>query len=56
LEQADARWWRKQIEIFRREQMTPQLIGIVREHETLESPLLPGLICALDELFEDATS
>ncbi len=48
-------WRRKQIEIYRREQMTLQLIGTVREPETLESPLLPGFTCLLTELFEDMT-
>ncbi len=49
-------WRRKQVEIYRREQMTLQLIGTVREHETLESPLLPGFTCSLAELFEDVTT
>ena len=49
-------WRRKQVEIYRREQMTLQLIGTVREHETLESPLLPGFTCLLAELFEGMTS
>ena len=36
--------------------MTLQLIGTVREHETLETLLLPGFTCSLAELFEDMTS
>src|SRR5262249_55131382 len=48
-------WRVQQIEIYRRKQLTLTLIGTLRDNDVLESPLLPGFTCALNDIFEDMT-
>jgi Uma2 family endonuclease len=46
-------WRRRQVEVYRHEQMTLQLIGTLRENDSLESPLLPSFSCPLKQLFDE---
>jgi Uma2 family endonuclease len=48
-------WRVRQIEIYRREQLTLTLIGTLRDSDTLVSPLLPGFTGALNDIFDDMT-
>lgn len=44
-------WQHRQIAIYRRADTTLQLATTLLEEDTLDSPLLPGFACALDDLF-----
>jgi Uma2 family endonuclease len=46
-------WRRRQVEVYRHQQMTLHLIGTLREDDLLESPLLPGFAHPLRDLFDD---
>jgi Uma2 family endonuclease len=46
-------WRRRQVEVYRHQQMTLDLIGTLREDDLLESPLLPGFAHPLRDLFDD---
>ena len=44
-------WQRRQVELFRRADMTLQLIGTLLDGDTLQSPLRPGFALPISELF-----
>ena len=44
-------WRTRQIEVYRREEMALQQIGIVYENDILQSPYLPGFHCQVREVF-----
>lgn len=46
-------WRTRQIEIYRREEMALQQVGIVYENDTLQSSYLPGFRCQVREVFDD---
>lgn len=46
-------WWTRQIEVYRREEMALQQIGIVYENDILQSPYLPGFRCQVRDIFTD---
>jgi Uma2 family endonuclease len=46
-------WRTRQIEVYRREEMALQQVGIVYENDTLQSPYLPGLRFQVREVFAD---
>jgi Uma2 family endonuclease len=47
-------WQRQQIEIYRREQAALTLVATLYAQDTLTSPLLPGFVCTVSRLFDDA--
>lgn len=48
-------WRRRQVELFRRQDQALRLVATLTEHDTIESPLLPGLVLPVAELFADLT-
>ncbi len=46
-------WERREIEVYRRADMTLRLVGVLLETDTLQSPLLEGFACEVHELFAD---
>lgn len=46
-----ADWMKRQIEVYRREDLALQLIATLLPADTLSSPLLPGFACPLAKLF-----
>ena len=46
-------WPRRQIEVYRRHELTLHLQATLEEEDTLETSLLPGFSCSLVKLFED---
>jgi Uma2 family endonuclease len=44
-------WQARQIEVYRRVNTHLQLAAMLLEHDTLESPLLPGFSCSVSTLF-----
>jgi len=46
-----ASWQRRQIEVYRRSDLTLQLVGTWLEEDTIESPLLPGFAYPMRNLF-----
>ncbi len=46
-------WRTRQIEVYRREEMALQQVGIVYENDILQSPYLPGFHCQVREIFAD---
>jgi Uma2 family endonuclease len=51
-----ADWRERQFEVYRREGDELRLTAILREGDTLESPLLPGFSCLIAELFAGMSS
>jgi Uma2 family endonuclease len=45
-------WQARQIEVYRRNNAHLQIAATLLEHDTLESPLLPGFSCSVAALFE----
>lgn len=46
-------WERREIEVYRRADARLQLVGVLLESDTVESPLLPGFACRVEEFFAD---
>lgn len=44
-------WLRHEVEVYRRAELTLQLVGTLLEGDVLESPLLPGFRWPLNEIF-----
>ena len=44
-------WQRREVEVYRRADTALLLVGTLREEDVLESPVLPGLRCAVRDLF-----
>jgi len=49
-------WRQRQVEVYRREQATLQLIATLYAQDSLDSPLLPGFTCRVAALFIDLPS
>jgi Uma2 family endonuclease len=47
-------WLKRQVEVYRREQLALRLIATLYPADVLESPLLPGFRCSVAKLFEYA--
>ncbi len=48
-------WPKRQLEVYRRDSttLTLELISTLYEPDTLQSPLLPGFSCPVNEIFEE---
>ena len=44
-------WQQRQIEVYRREQVTLRLVATLYEQDELASPLLSGFSCRVEQLF-----
>jgi Uma2 family endonuclease len=44
-------WQRREVEVYRRSELTLQRIGVLLESDTLSSPHLPGFSCTVGDLF-----
>ena len=44
-------WQRREVEVYRRAELTLQLAATLLEGDVLQSPLLPGFACPVSELF-----
>jgi Uma2 family endonuclease len=44
-------WQRREVEVYRRAELTLQFVGTLFETDTLTSPLLPGFSCTAGSLF-----
>jgi Uma2 family endonuclease len=45
-------WLKRQIEIYRRHQSELTLVTTLQSDDTLQTPLLPGFACSVNNLFE----
>lgn len=46
-------WQKRYVEVYRREEATLKLYNTLYEKDTLESPLLPGFIQKVSQIFAD---
>lgn len=44
-------WERREVEVYRRSDLTLRLVGTLLEDNALDSPLLPGFGCSVGDLF-----